>query len=140
MTRPGSLFLPQQDAADDDASKVGHALAVLDAFTVAFNARDLAGMDAQLHFPHVILSGEQLVVWEKPGQLPPSFFDDLARETGWHHSAWLAREPVLVGPRKVHFVVTWSRNRADGKIITLHDNLWIVTEEAGRWAIKQRSY
>ncbi|MFD1560521.1 hypothetical protein ACFSHT_33600 [Paraburkholderia silviterrae] len=140
MTRPGSLFLPQQDDPGDDASKVRLALAVLDAFTAAFNARDIAGMDAQLHFPHVILSGEQLVLWETPGQLPPHFFDDLARETGWHHSAWHAREPVLVGPRKVHFAVTWSRNRTDGSIVTLHHNLWIATEEAGRWGIKQRSY
>jgi hypothetical protein len=31
MTRPGSLFLPQQDDTGDDASKVRHGLAVLDA-------------------------------------------------------------------------------------------------------------
>jgi hypothetical protein len=34
----------------------------------------------------------------------------------------------------------YSRNRADGSIITQHRNLWIVTWQDGRWGIKQRSY
>lgn len=85
MSDPISLFLPTGDDASEDAM-VAAALRWTDAFTERFNARDLAGMDAALHFPHVILSGERLVIWEVPGQLPPSFFDDLAAATGWDHS------------------------------------------------------
>jgi hypothetical protein len=43
-------------------------------------------------------------------------------------------------PAKGHLFVEYSRNRADGSIITLHQNLWIVTYDGGRWGIKQRSY
>ena len=61
-----------------------------------FNARDLVGMDALLHFPRVILSGEQLVIWQEPGHPPPSFFEDLAASTGWHHTAYQAKHAVEV--------------------------------------------
>lgn len=139
MSDPRALFLPTGDGASADAM-VAAALRCTDAFTERFNARDLAGMDAELHFPHVILSGERLVIWEAPGQLPPSFFDDLAAATGWHHSTYLDRRAVLVSPRKVHLRVDYARSRADGSAASLHGNLWIVTFEDGRWGIKLRSY
>lgn len=119
---------------------MSEAIACIDSFTDAFNARDLAGMDACLHFPHIILSGEQLVIWEEGRQLPANFFNDLERDTGWHRTAYLRRQAVLVSPRKVHLFVEYSRNRADGSVITLHKNLWVVTYDADRWGIKQRSY
>lgn len=116
------------------------AIATVDAFTDRFNARDLDGMDAHLHFPHVILSAERLVVWDRPGQMPRDFFERLVATTGWHHTAYLAQRPVLIGVRKVHLFVDYTRNRADGSVITRHQNLWIVTRDEDRWGIKQRSY
>ncbi|MBR1160076.1 hypothetical protein [Bradyrhizobium elkanii] len=139
MSNADKLFQPGPDNADD-AATIAAAIQCIDEFTDRFNARDLAGMDALLQFPHVILSGGQLVIWEGPGQLPPSFFDDLARTTGWAKSTYQRKEPVLVSPRKVHLLVEYSRDRADGSIITRHRNLWIVTSENRRWGIKQRSY
>jgi hypothetical protein len=59
---------------------------------------------------------------------------------GWHHTAYQEKQVVLVSPRKVHLLVTYSRNRADGSIITEHRNVWIVTWQDGHWGIKQRSY
>jgi hypothetical protein len=41
---------------------VAAAIECVEAFTDCFNARDLEGMDAKLHFPHVIFSGEKLVL------------------------------------------------------------------------------
>ncbi|MEZ0600805.1 hypothetical protein ACAX43_01390 [Paraburkholderia sp. IW21] len=58
MVDANALFIPQQD-----------------------------GMDAHLHFPHVILSGEHPVIWEQPGRLPLSFFDDMP--TGGSRNSWL---------------------------------------------------
>ncbi|WP_342708925.1 hypothetical protein AAFG13_28835 [Bradyrhizobium sp. B124] len=139
MSYADDLFQPGTDDADD-ATMIAAAIRCIDDFTDRFNACDLAGMDALLHFPHVILSGEQLVIRERPGQLPASFFDDLARTTGWAKSTYQRGEPVLVGPRKVHLVVEYSRDRADGSIASRHRNPWIVTSEDGRWGIKQRSY
>jgi hypothetical protein len=139
MADTNALFIPQQDGIDETAMTLA-ALACIDGFTACFNARDLDGMDAHLHFPHVILSGEQLVIWQRPGQLAAGFFDDLTRATGWHHTAYQEQHVVLVSPRKVHLRVVYSRNRADGSIITQHRNVWIVTWQDGRWGIKQRSY
>lgn len=82
MNNPGSLFLPASDIDTSESSVESQAFACIDSFTDTFNARDLAGMDACLHFPHIILSGERLVIWEHGGQLPASFFDDLERDTG----------------------------------------------------------
>lgn len=139
MDALSTVFLPPDDGADP-AAMTRAAIATVDAFTERFNARDLVGMDAQLHFPHVILSAEQRVVWERPGQMPVDFFERLAATTGWARTVYLAQRPVLVGVRKVHLFVDYTRNRADGSVITRHQNLWIVTQEAGRWGIKQRSY
>ncbi len=133
-----SVFVPIADGQDPDAM-VAAAIATIDAFTARFNAGDLAGMDALLHFPHVILSAEQLIVWERPGQMPADFFATLAG-TGWHHTAYVERRVVLVTARKVHLFVDYTRNRADGTVLSRHQNLWIVTEDRGRWGIKQRSY
>ncbi|MGF6428280.1 MULTISPECIES: hypothetical protein [Bradyrhizobium] len=87
MSNADKLFQPGPDNADH-AAMIAAAIRCIDDFTDRFNARDLAGMDVLLHFPHVILSGEQLVIWEGPDQLPPSFFDDLARTTGWAKSTY----------------------------------------------------
>lgn len=139
MSDYNHIFNPG-DGAEDHAAMAANAVACVEAFSARFNARDLAGMDARLHFPHIILSGEQLVIWEKSGQLPPSFFADLIASTGWDRSVYQHKQAVLVSPRKVHLLVDYTRNRSDGSIITRHRNLWIVTEQDGRWGIKQRSY
>ena len=96
-------------------------------------------MDAVLHFPHVILANETLVVWKTPGQLPASFFDELTA-TGWRRSTYHARRAVLASPRKVHLLLEYSRDDAEGHPLSQHANLWIVTFEQGRWGVKQRSY
>jgi hypothetical protein len=139
MSDPASLFNPTRDGSDD-AAMIADAVRCIEAFTDCFNARDLAGMDAMLHFPHIIHSAEQLVIWDKPGQLPPTFFNDLTASTGWHRTVYQAKLPVLISPRKVHLVVRYTRNRKDGSVSTSHSNLWIVTYEHGRWGVKQRSY
>lgn len=115
------------------------ALACLDAFTEAFNARDPAGMDAQLHFPHILLTGGQVAIWKAPGQLPASFFDDLVAD-GWRRSVYHSRTPVLAGPDKVHVLVDYSREGEGGEVLSRQQNLWILTREDGYWGIKVRSY
>ena len=115
------------------------AIACLDAFTGRFNARDAAGVDATLHFPHLILADEHLVIWKAPGRLAAGYFEELAA-TGWARSTYHDRQVVLAGERKVHLLVDYSRDRADGSQISRHRNLWIVTLQDGRWGLKLRSY
>lgn len=139
MTNADALFQPTPHT-DNDALMIAGAVRCVEAFTDSFNVRDLDGMDAHLHFPHIILSGEQLVIWTEQGNLPASFFDDLRRDTGWVETRYQCKNPVLVSPRKVHLVVEYTRNRADGSVASSHKNLWIVTFDDSRWGIKQRSY
>ncbi|MGE4061962.1 MAG: hypothetical protein AB7E79_01215 [Rhodospirillaceae bacterium] len=131
LNLPGSY--PGEGTAGDDAARV------VKGFAVKFNARDLQGMDEFLHFPHVILAGEHLTIWDGPGQMPSDLFVELAK-AGWHHSDYHEVTPVLVAPHKVHFYVHYTRNQPDGTVISDHRNLWIVTFDNGRWGIKQRSY
>ena len=118
---------------------IAAAIACVEAFTERFNARDPAGMDGLLHFPHVILDGQRLFVWKSPGQLPADYFDALAAR-GWRRSTYRDKRAVLSSPTKVHLVVDYSRDGEGGAVLSRHANLWIVTFENGRWGIRQRSY
>ena len=109
------------------AEPVAAAIACIDVFTERFNACDLAGMDALLHFPHVILSGETFVVWEKPGQLPATFFDNL-KATGWRRSTYHGKDVVLVDtnitPKATRRLVADVRTLTDKPIRTVVNTHW----------------
>lgn len=134
-----NLFLPDHDPTSE-LEAIENSRACILSFTEKFNDRDLAGMDGMLHFPHIILSGEKMEIWASPSRLPDDFFEQLSAATGWASSVYESIDPVLVSPRKVHFIVEYSRRRADQSIITIHKNLWVVTHEQYRWGIKIRSY
>ncbi|REN14638.1 hypothetical protein DSI41_16625, partial [Mycobacterium tuberculosis] len=70
-----SAFVAPPPSGEPHAAAIEAASACLDRFTAAFNAADTHGMDAELHFPHVMLSGAQRLDWVGPGQHPPGFFD-----------------------------------------------------------------
>ncbi len=125
---------------DDFKDSVARAIQCVDEFTQFFNARDLKGMDSRLHFPHIILMDETLIVWEEPGQLTQCYFDDLVKETGWFRSNYLSKTPVLASRNKVCLSVEYTRECKDGAIISRHSNLWIVTFEGAAWGVKIRSY
>jgi len=115
------------------------AIDCVEAFTDRFNDRDCDGMDARLHFPHVIPSGEKLTVWEKLGQFGGSFFKDLMA-TGWNRTTYRRKQVVLATSRKVHLLVEYSRDDAAGNPISVHRDVWIVTFDDGRWGVKQCSH
>jgi hypothetical protein len=50
-------FVSAQPPAEQEDAMVQAASECLDRFTAYFNACDLIGMDGELHFPHVMLSG-----------------------------------------------------------------------------------
>lgn len=132
-------FIEPQHSAEPDPELIHAASKCLDRFTACFNACDTDGMDGELHFPHIMLSGSERLVWREAGQHPIDFFAKL-RASGWHHTQYEAKEPVLVSRDKVHFVVTYSRRNKSGVILTMHKNLWIVTRVSGKWGISLRSY
>ena len=142
-SKSDTLFLRLAEQIHSEEQVAVKAIECIEAFTERFNARDLAGMDAMLHFPHAIVSGKEfkeLIVWEQPGQMPASFFDDLIAATGWHRTTYRHKHVILASAHKVHLLIEYSRDDAAGNVITSHQNLWIVTFEDGRWGIKVRSH
>jgi hypothetical protein len=133
-----SGVLPADDALPP-GERIAAAIAAVRAFRERFNAQDPTGMDGWLHFPHLVLSGGRLVVWQAPGRITAVDFEQLAA-AGWNRSEFRSIDPVLVSTGKVHLLVDYTRNRLDGSLISAHRNLWIVTLEADRWGIKVRSY
>lgn len=125
--------------SEDQALQIQQAQKALDIFTDAFNAGDLQGMDRALHFPHVMLSGGDTLIWDAPDQHPADFFIRL-RETGWCKTCYESRVPVWVSEGKVHFLVKYVRTDAQGQAISVHTNVWIVTRKSGKWALAVRSY
>lgn len=115
------------------------ASACLDRFTQAFNACNTAGMDAQLAFPHSMLSGADRLEWAAPGQHPADFFDRL-KAAGWAKTEYVSKEVVLATGNKVHFVVTYTRQNGAGEVLSVHVNLWIAIRTASGWGIALRSY
>lgn len=122
---------------DQDVAK--EASRCLDNFTEAFNALDLEGMDAELHFPHVMISETETLLWKTPNQHPSDFFMRL-KSTGWASTRYEAKVPVLTSQNKVHFLVTYTRRSIIDVELSRHTNLWIVVKRNGVWGISLRSY
>ena len=122
-----------------EGSAEAAATACLHRFTDAFNAADVAAVDRELHFPHLMLAGGRCLRWDAPGQHPRDFFESL-KASGWHHTRYEEIQPVLAGPGKVHFVVRYARCAGDGTVLSLHRNLWVAVLAGGRWGIVLRSY
>jgi len=132
-------FVSQTSSSAIDQDVVKEASLCLDRFTEAFNALDLAAMDAQLHFPHVMISESETLIWSAPNQHPTDFFLRL-KSTGWASTRYEAKIPVLVSQRKVHFLVTYTRRSNADEELSRHTNLWVVVKKQNTWGISLRSY
>lgn len=96
-------------------------------------------MDAQLHFPHVMISQTETLIWDAPNQHPFDFFTQL-QSAGWASTRYESKVPVLSSKNKVHFLVTYTRRSPYGEELSRHTNLWIVLRKNDRWGIALRSY
>ena len=122
----------------DHSDSVRAALACLDAFMTAFNARDVAAFEKTFNFPSVRLHSNTLTLIDKPGWHPPDMFTRGALAE-WHHSAWERRAVIHAGADKVHLDTCFTRYRADGSVLGRFDSIYVVTCENGHWGIKARS-
>jgi hypothetical protein len=121
----------------ETAAPADAAMACLDAFMTAFNARDVKAFEATFNFPSVRLASGKLAIIE-PGYHHPGMFDQGALKD-WHHSAWERREVIHAGEDKVHIDTRFTRYRADGSVIGGFDSIYVVTKEDGHWGVKARS-
>ena len=115
------------------------ALECLDRFGECFEKEDLQGMDSCLHFPHYILSGNEVICWNEGGKLSQAFFADL-KKAGFKRTVVTCREVITVAENKVHFKYCYYRESIEGEVMSQHDNVWIVTYKDGKWGIQVRSY
>jgi hypothetical protein len=134
---PGVTVVDETHATPDPAAAAA-AIAVLDRFLEALNARDQKKLLATMHFPHYRLAGTAMRVWDEPDA---SYFAGfLARAgEGWHHTNWDFRRVIAAGPEKVHLDVQFTRYRADNSPIGRFRSLYVVTKRDGLWGIAARS-
>ena len=127
-------------AADDASPEAQAALAVMEAFLEAFNARDEAAWADTLLFPHVRLaSGTVRVIDDREAFLAGADLDAFAASTGWDHSTWDDLEVIQEGPDKVHVRVRFSRFDGAGVRLASYDSLYVVERADGRWGVRARS-
>ncbi len=134
-----NFFVNPEPIQTSNQELVQEASLCLDRFTAAFNTCDTQRIDNELHFPHCMYSGSELMIWNSAGQHPSDFFEKL-KITGWSSTRYINKHPVLVSKDKVHFVVEYVRCDIDDRVISNHTNLWFVTKINGKWGFSLRSY
>jgi hypothetical protein len=115
------------------------AMSCMDKFAECFEKEDIAGMDGCCHFPHYLISGNEIICWKEQGQLTKKFFEDLKKH-GFAKTVVDYREIILIRENKVHLKYGYSRISVDGNIMSKHDNVWILTYKDNKWGIQVRSY
>ena len=143
----GSIGIQARLAAGfDDLSEVDReataaaAVAAVERYLAAFNARDEEAMVAALQFPHVRVGVGRARVWEAAAEYMEGFdFDAFAERLGWERSEADSMEAIQVGARGVNVAVRITRYGAGDARIHSFDTVYLVTEEDGRWAIRAGS-
>ncbi len=110
---------------------------VTDEFMRTFNTKDAVAWGATFHFPSVRVASGNVRIINSAADLEDSF--SRLEATGWHHSAWAARQVVQCGQAKAHMLTTFVRYRADNSILSQFDSLYIVEFKNNRWALTARS-
>jgi hypothetical protein len=110
---------------------------VTDEFMRTFNTKDAEAWGATFHFPSIRIASGNVRIINSAADLEDSF--SRLEATGWHHSAWAAREVVQCGPTKAHMLTTFVRYRADNSVLSQFDSLYIVEFRNNRWALTARS-
>jgi hypothetical protein len=132
------VFRSNKDNFDEDKI-VKEALQCIETFADSFNREDIVTMDTCLHFPHYILSGNEMICWQKSGHITKKFFEDL-KSNGFDRTVIREIEVILVSENKVHLRYCYDRIHTNGSIMSSHDNVWILTKVDNRWGIILRSY
>mgnify|MGYP001180336016 FL=1 len=125
------------DSYEDEAIK--SAMKALDSFMETFNSQDMKSWSETLNYPHVRFSGGNVKVWASKEEYASIDIFDRLKETGWHYSAWLSRDVILVSEKKVHISTVFQRYNKSNEPIEKYQSLYIVTREEGHWGVKARS-
>ena len=128
-------------STDEQISDAGRVACqrVLVKWMAALNRYDAAAMDDLMHFPHVRVASEKVVVYDAPGNNPMDLFRRLREQDGWHHSEWNETKLVQSSPVKAHYAVQYTRFREDNSVIGVYDSLYVLTSVNGEWRVQARS-
>ncbi len=113
---------------------------VLDEYLEAFNSGDVHRWASILHYPHVRIAGERILLWQDA----TSFAADndmsrLVKRINWGHNKWDWRKLVQFGPGKLHIAVRITRYTVNDAPISSFESLYIITKINGRWGVQGRS-
>ena len=116
------------------------ALAVVDRYLAALNARDTKAIRDAFNFPHMRIGATgNLSRFERQEDYDFSHFYDKTSKDGWHHTVWDKTEVVYATEGKAHVAVDFTRYRADDSVIGHYFSLYIVTCQNGHWGIQAGS-
>ncbi len=125
------------------SDSIEQAKATFERWVTAFNARDMEGMIADMHFPHRRLSGEnKFQVWETGDDYRATRGENTTvslNAQAWDHTVATSIEVVQAGVDKVHLPINLSRRRTDGSEYHGFPSLWIFTRIDDRWGVQFRS-
>ena len=146
LRRTGALLLTMllgyagSSSAQSTDDPQAAALAVMDAFLSAFNARDEAAWADSLHFPHVRMASQTVTVYpDRAAFLEAMDMDAFAATYGWAYSTWDNMSVIQSSERKVHVQVVFSRFNADDELLASFDSLYVIELVDGRWGVRGRS-
>ncbi len=113
------------------------ALAVVDRYLVALNARDTEAIRDAFNFPHARIGAKgTLVRYEKPTDYRFENFLGTVSSDGWDHTKWDRTQVVFATQGKAHVAVDFTRYRNDGSVIGKYFSLYVVTCKDGHWGIQ----
>jgi hypothetical protein len=136
----GALLSAPAFAETPEEAATREALAVMDAFMAAFNARDVPAWADTLVYPHVrIASGRVAVFPDRDAYITTHDMNAFASGTGWARSSWDDLKVVQASPDKVHIAVKFTRYNAEDQVISAFDSLYVVERVDGRWGVRARS-
>ena len=117
------------------------AVEAFERWAQAFNDRDADAMIAEMHFPHMRLSGTtfQTCVTSEDFRNPQDDMTEALKAEGWARTVSKSITPVQAGEEKVHLVIRQSRQHEDGTEYNGFDTLWVFTKIDGRWGVQFRS-
>ena len=120
---------------DTDAGT--QALAVVDRYLAALNARDTSGIRATFNFPHMRIGAHGVLKrYESAHDYDFNDFFKTTSKDGWHHTRWDRTEAVFVTAGKAHVAVNFTRYRDDDSVIGHYFSLYVVTCQDGHWGIQ----
>jgi hypothetical protein len=136
------LAEPQPDEKKSNMSNpADEAIETFKRWALAFNARDADTMVAEMHFPHLRLSGTEFQTWVTPDDFH-SVQDAMTKaleKENWHITINKSITAIQSRPDKVHIAIRGSRQYEDGTEYNGFDTMWIFTKIEEKWGVQFRS-